>query len=417
MLQQVGFGVKFIKYFNELNFLRFIKNLGPFSRADRAKKKQFSKAAVSEIVSRLLQNGYVYETGVGKSTLRGGRRPILLTFNQKAGFVISLEIKHTYSLICLLDMNAKIYKTHTITFPLGTLLKEVVNQIIPLIHEILQITWVKGARPIGIGIGVPGLIDYKGGCIKMSNTLKSWENIPICSMFENEFNMRTVLENDVKIFTLGECLFGRGEGHQNLVNLYIGDGIGAGIFLNGMLIRGVTASAGEIGYSELGYFVTDLKNFPLLYNKQVSYGEILSHKWLLRAAEKAISKGYDTALKAHPITPVSIVSAAENGDTLAKNLLNEYATILGSLCINLINILNIELLIISGQIVSESDYLIHQVEEKIHEDLLRIPADATKIFASSLMENGIALGAVGLVLEDLFYQDTINVSKYRSIFK
>jgi len=347
----------------------------------------------------------------------GGRRPILLTFNQKAGYVIAVDIKHTYALINLVDMNANIHKSHTITFPLGTALTDVIKMIFEVTHDFLDINWVKRARPIGIGIGIPGLIDYKQCCIKMSNTMKSWENIPICSMFENEFNIQTVLENDVKIFTLGECLFGVGEGHQNLINLYIGDGIGAGIFLNGRLIRGVTASAGEVGYSELGYFVTDLKNFPLLYTKQVSYGEILSQKWLISSAQRAVKNGHDTQLKKDAISPVSIASAAEKGDDFAKNLLNEYATILGSLCINLVNILNIDLLIISGQIVSESDYLIHQVKEKIHHDLLRIPADATKICSSTLKTNGVTLGAAGLVLEDLFYQDKINISKYRSIFK
>ena len=111
MLQQVGFGVKFIKDYNELNVLRFIKHHGPISRAEIAKKQHISKAGISEIVARLIDQDYISETGVGNSTQRGGRRPILLTFNQKAGYVIAIEIKRSISKISLLDMNATIHHT------------------------------------------------------------------------------------------------------------------------------------------------------------------------------------------------------------------------------------------------------------------------------------------------------------------
>jgi len=262
MLQQVGFGVKFIKDYNELNVLRFIKHHGPISRAEISKKQHISKAGISEIVARLIDQEYVSETGIGNSTQRGGRRPILLTFNQKAGYVIAIEIKRSFAKISLLDMNATIHHTRTIDYSIGTSMTDVLKNIFPVIDEFLKIDWVIDSRPIGIGIGIPGLIDYDSGCIKLSDSLKSWEKYPIRQKFEKTFKIPTILENDVKTLALGECLFGKGEDHQSLVNLWIGDGIGAGIILNGSLIRGVTASAGEVGYDELGFYVRDRDEFP-----------------------------------------------------------------------------------------------------------------------------------------------------------
>jgi predicted NBD/HSP70 family sugar kinase len=291
------------------------------------------------------------------------------------------------------------------------------RQIFPIINEFLNIEWVKQSRPIGIGIGIPGLIDYDSGSIKLSDSLKSWENYPIRKKFEEEFNIPTILENDVKTLALGECLFGKGINHQNLVNLWIGDGIGAGIILNGSLIRGVTASAGEVGYSELGFYVRDRNEFPLLYNGQKRFGDILSNRWLASAACAALKNGQKSTLVEDQMSPENIVIAAQNGDKLAISLLKEYGTLLGILCINLINTLNIELLVICGKILSQNDLLLKYVREKVNNDLLSVPAHAVHIVSSDLKENGVVLGAAGLVLEDLFHHDVINIMKYRSIFK
>lgn len=417
MLQQVGFGVKFIKDYNELNVLRYIKRHGPVSRAEIAKNQHISKAAISEIVARLIRQGFVCETGLGESTLKGGRKPILLKFNEKAGFVIAMEIKPAYSHITLLDINANIHLSKTITYSAGCSLENVLQSIYPVVHQFLQEEWVQNAKPIGIGVGIPGLIDYECGCIKLSDTLKNWQNIPIRDYFEKEFNIQTIIENDVKTITLGECLFGKGADHDNFVNLWLGDGIGAGIILNGLMIRGVTASAGEIGFDELGFYVKNAEDFPLLYNGQKMFGEILSNRWLLTAAASSIRGKYQTRMVEEELSPQYIVTSAINKDPLANQLLKEYGDLLGILCISLINTLNIELIVINGKILSQNDFLLKYVREKVHKDILSMPAHAVQIVAGSLMDHGVVLGATGLVLEDLFYQDTLNVTKYRSIFK
>ena len=417
MLQQIGSGVKFIKDYNELNILRFIKNNAPVSRAEISKRYQISKAAVSEIIARLISQGYVSEVGVGNSTKRGGRKPIILRFNEKAGYVIAIEIKRDHARIALIDMDANIHKSDTIEFLYGASFETVVQKIVPVIHKQMSDKWVTGSRGIGIGIGIPGIIDYENGCVKVSDTLHNWEKVPIRSIFQDEFKMEVVIENDVKTMTLGECLFGQGKEHNNLVNLWIGDGIGAGIIINGSLIRGCTASAGEIGYDELGFFLRDKDEFPLLYKGQKDFGDILSNKLLLESAADALKNGCKSELAPETLCLETLACAAQNNDPLASKLLREYANILGILCINLINTLNIELLIISGKLVTKCDILLDYVRERVHKDILNEPAQAVRVVPGTLCEQGIVLGASGLVLEDLFYQDNINVVKYREIFK
>ena len=417
MIHDVGFGVKFIKDYNELKVLRFIKNNQKVSRAEISKQYDISKAAVSDIVNRLILQGYVSETGVGSSTKRGGRKPVILNFNQKAGYVIGIEIKRSFARVALIDLNTQIYKYKKKEFEEGCSIECILEDIFVIINEYQELSWVKKSRLIGIGVAVPGLIDYKKGCIKVSDTLKKWVGVPIKEIIEKKYDTHTVVENDVKARTLSEYLFGAGKDYDNLVNLWIGDGIGAGIIIDGHLIRGITASAGEIGYDELGFFVRDSNNFPLLYQNQKDFGDILSNKLLLQAANNAMQNGNSTSLCSESLTLESLMTAAENDDPLATSLLKEFGELLGILCINLVNTLNMELLVISGKMVRKSNILIKYIIDKVHKDLLSAPAQAVKIIAAELNERGGVLGSAGLVLEDLFYKDRINVVKYRDVFK
>ncbi len=418
MIHEVGFGVKFIKDYNELKVLRFIKNNNHVSRAEISKQYKISKAAVSDIVNRLIMQGYVSEIGIGSSTKKGGRKPVLLKFNQKSGYVIGIEIKRSFARIALIDLDTKIHKFKTIDYEEGCSIESVLNDVFVIINEYLSIDWVQKSRPIGVGIAVPGLIDYHTGCIKVSGTLKSWENVPIKKMIEDEFLIPTIVENDVKARTISECFFGAGKSYNNMVNLWIGDGIGAGIIIDGHLIRGITASAGEVGYDELGFFVRDINKFPLLYDNQKDFGNILSNRLLINAAKLALKKnGNSSLMTLDNINLETIVESANNNDILANNLLLEFGELLGILCINLVNTLNMELLIISGKLAQKSDILIKIVTDKVHKDLLSIPAHAVKIVPEELKEYGGVMGAAGLVLEDLFYKDRIDVVKYRDVFK
>lgn len=417
MIHEVGFGVKFIKDYNELKVLRFIKNNDEVSRAEISKQYNISKAAVSDIVNRLINQGYVKEIGVGLSTKRGGRKPVLLKFNQKAGFVIGIELRRSYANIALIDLNANIYRFETFDYVEGYSIECILDRIYQIIDNFLKTDWVQESHAIGIGVAVPGLIDYNTGCIKVSDTLINWVGFPIKENIENKFSIPTIVENDVKARTLSECLFGAGRDYENLVNLWIGDGIGAGIIIDGHLIRGITSSAGEVGYDELGFFIRDTHNFPLLYKNQKDFGDILSNKLLISAASNALSQGQITSLNKDELSIENILKAAEKNDPLASQLLTEFGNLLGILCINLVNTLNMELLIISGKLVQDSNILIKYVTNKLHKDLLSVPAHAVKIVAAELKENCGVLGAAGLVLEDLFYKDRINVLKYRDVFK
>ena len=236
MLRKVGYGTRLVRDFNELNILRFIKEYGPLSRAQLSKKYRISKATVSEIIAKLLRDGFVIEIGMGKSSKLGGRKPVMLEFNPRAGYAIGIEIKRDHARLCLTDLNAHIYKQDTINYQYKSVLSDVLKKLFPIIHSYLDEKWLVSAKPMGIGVSIPGLIDYKNGCILESDSLKEWEGVKIKKIFEEKFSIETFIENDVKAMTFGEFRFGNGRNFNNLVFLWVGDGIGAGLVINGSSI-------------------------------------------------------------------------------------------------------------------------------------------------------------------------------------
>jgi len=417
MLRKVGYGTKLVRDFNELNILRFIKLYGPLSRAQLSKKYKISKATVSEIISKLIDIGFVKEIGMGKSTKIGGRKPILLEFNAKAGFAIGIEIKRDHARVALTDLNARIYKQDKIKYPINTSLRDVFVQMFPFIHQYQNENWVKSAKPMGIGVSIPGLIDYKKGCILESDSLKEWEGVQIKKMFEKEFGIETFIENDVKAITFGESRFGSGRDYNNMIYLWIGDGIGAGIVINGELYRGVSASAGEVGFYELGYYIQNESEFKWLYDGHKTFGDILSEKVLVEGACKGIRENFKTSLDEENLNIDTIMSKALQDDPLAVELIKEYAGIVGILCINLINTLNPEILLIGGDNIAYNSRLMEFIKERVKKDELRTPILAVQIQNAELKDVSGVLGSVGLVLDDIFYNDQLNLDRYRAIFR
>ncbi len=417
MIREAGYGPKLVREYNELNILRFIKNDGPISRAELAQKYKLSKAAVSEIISNLLKLGYIREVGHGNSTRLGGRKPILLEFNPKSGYAIGLEIKRNHARVALSDLNAKLYRMEYFAFDKGTELKTVINRIFKYIDQFLTIPWVKKARPVGIGVAIPGLVNYKQGKIQESDSLKKWVGYPIKESFEERYKIETIIENDVKAISLGECRFGNGKNVENMVYLWIGDGVGAGIIIKGELYRGISASAGEVGYYDVGFLIRNNENCRLLYNGHKNFGDILSDRVLIEGAKRGLEGEFKGAMPKNHLSIEGILQAAEDNNPLALELLKEYGFLVGVVCINLINTLNPELIVIGGQPLAQNQILIDIIRNQVKQDILRTPSRVVKVKKAKLKENAAIMGAVALVLEDLFYRHRLNIKKYREVLR
>ena len=382
---------------NEVRILRLVRDSGQISRVEIARSCNLHKAYVTDLVARLINAGFLEETGKVASSEKVGRKRILLKFRPLAGLVVGVDIGMTHATVALTDLNAHILQQETFQYSLDTSVPEVLSKISTSIHGLLASANYSKSKLVGIGIGVQGLIDYESNTLILSHNKKAWEGESLSTDLEERFNVPVYVENDVKTMTLGEYLMGAGKGTKTFVQIWVGDGLGAGMMINGHLHRGITSSAGEIGYNGLDSPSFFKEKFPLTYKDQVMFGEILTDANLIESYRR------NAALSNTNELSVSLIAQkATNGDTLAEQIIEEYASLLSILCINLVNTLNPEIIIIGGKLVQCFPKVAGMLQEKIHKDLLSVPAEAVRVRAAKNREGGVILGAAGLVLYEMF---------------
>ena len=382
---------------NEVRVLRLVRDSGEISRIEIAKECNLNKAYVSELVAKLIQTGFLEETGKVEENDKVGRKRMLLRFLPLAGLVAGVDVGMTHSTVVLTDLNATVLRKKSFVYSLEMPAKKVLSDVVNVITTLLDETNYSPSRLVGIGVGVQGLIDYRTNTLMVSHNKKSWEGESLSAELEAHFKVPVYVENDVKAMTLGEYLLGSAKGIKNLVYLFIGDGLGAGIMINGHLHRGFTSSAGEIGYTELEPASFYREQFPLMFNGQSIFGQILTDTNIVESYRRSSLGRAD-----EQVSVATIADKAGNGDSTAVEIIRECASLLNNLSINLINMLNPEFIIIGGKLSQCYPKLIDQVRETIHKDLLSVPAEAVQVRAATRGEEAVALGATGLVLYEMF---------------
>ncbi|NQV30652.1 MAG: ROK family transcriptional regulator [Candidatus Marinimicrobia bacterium] len=405
----------FVRQINEISVLRIIRDEGPISRSDVARKMGVSKVIIGGIVKRLLETNILFEIGKGESTLQGGRRPVMLEFNADAGLAIGIEVHLHRATILVTNMNAEVIHEGTVNFSDNSNPRSILERIVRNIERLIG-NEEKLKSILGVGLALPGLIDYENGSIQSSHSLKAWEGFHIKTFLEDALDTKVYIENDVKTITLGEYHWGAGQDARNVIYIWLGEGIGAGIIINGDIYRGITASAGEVGYTEISARGINRGKFPILFQDQHRFGEILTTRNLEQSMQVAVSaNGRQTILKEGEINLNSIAAAAKLHDELAMEALSEFGQILGMLTISVINLFNPELIILGGPVIDKCPLVLEQATLSAKKDVLIVPIESVKIKAGALKNRAGTLGAVGMVLQDLFKPPIVNLATYRSL--
>lgn len=233
---------------NDSNNIRILESLldnQPISRADLAKLNGFNKTSISTIINTLLEANLIYESGIGQSTTTGGRKPILLEFNNHAAVAISIELGTDYVHACSAYLNGELIDYH---FTNDILINsETIQEI--LVRTIDQLIANLPDTPnglVGIAIGVHGVV--------LNNQLTfspfyNFDDFDIHAFIEQTYQCATYIENESNLATIGEYTFSTDK--DLIINVNIKSGIGAGITHFGNLLRGSNGRMGEIGHTTL----------------------------------------------------------------------------------------------------------------------------------------------------------------------
>ncbi|MCM2531245.1 ROK family protein [Neobacillus pocheonensis] len=367
-----------VKKNNKSLVLQMIIEQEPISRADIAQVTGLNKATVSSMVNELLEEELIYESGPGESS--GGRRPVQLHFNKVAGYSIGIDIGVNYILGVLTDLKGAILieKNQPID---DSSYSVVIDQVKKMIYTIIDEMPNSRYGIIGIGIGVPGIVDKEGTVLLAPNL--GWKDIPLKREIEDVFNLPVCIENEANAGAYGEKQFGANHHLQNFIYISAGIGIGVGIILNGELYRGKSGFSGE-----MGHMIIDVDG------RQCSCGS--QGCWEAYASEHALLKLTDNK----NATLESLIQAAEENDENTLKLFEQIGVYLGYGINNIINTFNPEQVMIGNRLAMAKKWLEQPIRKTIKTHTLSLHQSDLQLHFSKLSNYSSALGVSAFAVEN-----------------
>ena len=376
------------------------------SRADLVTRTGLGRAIVARRVQELLDRGLVVEGDTGPST--GGRPPRHLTFRADAGQVLVADLGATSIAVAQTDLAGRILGHYTEPADVANGPEVILGRVEELLVQLQQTSHQRPAPVWGIGLGVPGPVEFATGRPVSPPIMPGWDGYRTRERFAERFGAPVWVDNDVNVLALGEWRAGIAQGHDNVIVVKIGTGIGAGIISDGRLHRGAQGSAGDIGHIGVvndRAIVCRCGNTGCLEALAGGYALALQGE---AAALSGRSRRLAAALDERgSVTAEDVARAAAFGDPVAVTLLAEAGRLVGQVLASAVNLINPSLIVIGGGVAQSGDQLLASIRQTVYERSLPLATRSLVIQRSSLGMLGGVMGASAMVVDQLFARPTI----------
>lgn len=391
-----------------IDILEILRRRGPVSRPDISKEMGINVVTISNYIDEFIKQNLVYEKDFDVS--EGGRRPVLLDLNPRAGFVVGVGLNLTNMVGLLVDLKGNIIIKNQISRPPSSA-KEVSESLLGIVREVLRRSKEYASGIKGIGIGIAGLINKQSGSVlwpqEAGNDCSYVSvDLPLKELLEKEFSHPVSIENDATSACFGEHWMGLESGFKDV--LYMFSGVGCGIMINGEIYRGAQGYAGEVSIynnNEEGSFNCESGNpcFMKRWDRDLGITADIKRK-LYADKEKAGAFFKLTSTDADSVDLKSVFAAARAGDDTALSVLDAAADRMGTRIAHLVNLLNPEIVVIGGGLEEAGNDFLNKVSLALKRWAFKESTDNLKIVYSQLKENAVALGAASIVVQRIFCQ-------------
>lgn len=251
---------------------------------------------------------------------------------------------------------------------------------------------------LGIGLGVPGPIDFKTGVVNGAINLNWHGKINIKEQFEKLSGLPVYVDNDANVATLGEKFKGAGQNEHDVICVTLGTGVGGGIISNNELVHGHNGSGGE-----LGHFKVDFKErFQCNCGKKGCLETVASATGVVNLsyhyyAELQFQTVIEDAIKNRTLQAKMVFDAAKAGDEFATYVIKKVARNLAYALSVFSVVTNPKYIIIGGGVSKAGDFLIQHIEDVYREITFTPATQGTKIVTATLGNDAGIIGAAGLI--------------------
>ncbi len=383
----------------EVRIVQLLRTHPVLSRAEIAESLVLSRAAIGQVLDRLCGRGVVVSSKLGEST--GGRRPMLLSLNKEAAYVIGVDLGATGSRVGISNLGADPLAMHEEPIDIKAGPEVVLSRVLEIIRNLLRDAGISRESLLGIGIGVPGPVEFRTGRPISPPIMPGWDGIKVSDFFAADFDCPVYVDNDVNVMAIGEQWAGAGKGLENLIFVKVATGIGAGIICQGLIYRGDQGCAGDIGH------ITADANGPRCNCGNVGCLEAVAAapamvRLALTAVEEGRSRLLATVLEEQgKLTAVDVGRAASLGDQVAIDIVRQSGRAIGQVLAGLVNFYNPPLIVIGGGVSRVGHLLLASIRESVYKRSLSLSTRNLTIVGSSLGSNAGVIGCSVMAIEEV----------------
>ncbi|NMA66557.1 MAG: ROK family transcriptional regulator [Clostridiaceae bacterium] len=385
---------QYLKEMNQSIVLELIRTNKGISRIVLAQKTGLSPTAIGAIVRTLLKDEYIREVGEGKST--GGRKPTILEIRENSYYAFGFDIDMKFIYTMVLDTTGKVHYENKLEVREALTPEDAIDRITDIYNKVTAQMKLKKERILGAGISIPGMMDLNTRKIMFAPNL-GWTDVDMLESLKERLGIPVYIDNEATCSAICENWLGMCKGIEDFICINIESGIGAGIFMRGMLYRGHSGSAGEVGHIPVDENGPKCKcgNIGCLESIASTNAMVSKYQKLLNNSKNIKSVDYQQCFE-------NMMLQVENGDKKCLDILKEAAISLGKAIGYLINVFNPEQIVLGKKFPRYSKFVLDDIRHVAMKTALEYPAQNCRILPSLFGENSSAMGASIIPIRKLF---------------
>jgi len=390
----------------ELNKIRQKKKIlsllhtnGHTSATELAKSLKISLPTCIVLLNDLISSGYLTNIGVGESS--GGRKPSLYGLSEDVLYVIACDFARYSANMAIFDCYNK-FVTPIVQIDTHIDDPQLTDKLFMAAKKLMADHGISEEKVFGLGVDMPGLINSKTG---INYTIKDKKRQNIGRDLKQKFNKPVYIDNDARMHAYGEFQFGAAKRYKDAIIIHWSWGLGLGIFVNGQLCSGKNGFAGEFSHIPM------VENGELcICGKRGCLETIASSNTIMKRVAQGFEDKEVSALinqfAAHPekVTPEDVILSARMGDEFCISILNEIGKSMGKGLSYIIQLLNPEVIVLSGPISKAKQYVLSPIQQSLNRLCLAKISESTPIIVSDMGDQSALLGTSEMILQKVLIE-------------
>ena len=369
---------------NRQRVMEILRMHGRISQAEIARATGLSRTTVSTLVAQLKEAGLVSDVDTKTGHAGGGRPGVQLVLRNPSHVVVGIDFGHSHVAIAVADLAHNVLAEHRYDLDVNREAARALDVAASMFAEVLSEVAVERTAVVGVGMGIPGPVDRARGTAGSATILPGWVGLRIAAEMEQRLGVPVQIENDANLGALAELTWGAGKDCSNFAYIKAATGIGAGIVIDGRLLRGATGTAGEIGHTTLD------EAGPLCYCGN-------------RGCLETVASGPAIVQLVGPVDGAmlslsQIVERASSGDLRCRRALADAGREIGVAIAGLCNLINPERVVVGGLMSRAGEVLLRPLRESIRRHAVQAAAETVDVRAAVFVERAELLGSVALPL-------------------